>query len=77
VLTVGNYYTAADKSILEEGVAPTVEVRIAREEQTDIGEEEPPRLPSAEQPPPRAVAPEDQVLRKAIELLKGEARKAA
>ncbi len=75
VLTVANYYTSADKSIPEEGVAPTVEVRIAREEQADIGEEEPPQLPSAEQPTPRPLAPEDQVLRKAIELLKGEARK--
>ncbi len=77
VLTVANYYTAADKSIADEGVAPTVEVRIAREEQADIGEEEPPQLPSAEQPTPRPLSPEDQVLRKAIELLKGEARKAA
>ena len=73
VLTVANYYTPGGKSIPEEGVAPTVEVRAANEDQADIGEEEapptPPDVPSASR--------DDKVLKKAIELLKSEARKAA
>ena len=70
VLTVANYYTPAGKSIPEDGVAPTVEVKAASEEQAELGDEE---APPVEQPPAR----EDQVLKKAIELLKGAARKAA
>ena len=69
ILTVANYYTPAGKAIPEDGVAPTVEVRAA-EEQADVAEDE---TPPAQQLPPR----EDEVLRKALELLKAEARKAA
>ena len=72
VLTLTNYYTPAGKSISEDGVAPTVEVRAANEEQADLGDEEAP-LPPAGQ----IVSREDVVLKKAVELLKGEARKAA
>ncbi len=72
VLTVANYHTPAGKPIPEEGVAPTVEVRAAIEEQGEIGDEEVP--PAAEPPAVRPLSPDDQVLRKAIELLKGEAR---
>ncbi len=70
VLTVANYHTPAGKSIPEDGVAPTVEVKAASEEQAELGDEE---APPVEQLPAR----EDQVLKKAIELLKGAARKAA
>jgi carboxyl-terminal processing protease len=73
VLTVANYYTPGGKSIPEEGVAPTVEVRAANEDQGDIGEEEAPPTPREAQPASR----DDPVLKKAIELLKSEARKAA
>lgn len=71
VLTIAFYYTPAGKSIPEEGVAPTVEMRAANEDQADVGGEEAP--PSEEQPGSR----DDKALKKAIELLKGEARKAA
>ena len=77
LLTVANYYTPAGKSIPEEGVAPTVEVRAARGEVSDAGEEEAPQTPSAEPPAARAPSPDDPVLKKAIELLNGEPRKAA
>ncbi len=73
VLTVANYYTPGGKSIPEEGVAPTVEVRAATEDQADIGEEEAPPTPPDVPPASR----DDKVLKKAIELLKSEARKAA
>ena len=77
ILTVANYYTPAGRSIPEEGVAPTVEVRAAlTEDQADIGDEEKPPVPLAEAPAPRMPSADDPVLRKAIELLKGEARKA-
>jgi carboxyl-terminal processing protease len=77
VLTVANYYAAgANKSIVEDGVAPTAEVRAAGEDQTDIGDDETP-APAAGAPGLHLPSPDDPVLRKALELLKGEPRKAA
>ncbi len=76
VLTVANYYPPSGKAIAEEGVAPTVEVRTAREEQ-NAGNVEGPALPPTDQPASRPTAPDDPVLRKALEILKGETRKAA
>ncbi len=76
ILTIASYHTPSDKSILEEGVPPTVAVRAANEEQTDAVEDSaaaPPNEPSETRP----LSPEDPVLRKAIELLKAPARKAA
>ncbi len=73
VLTVANYYAPGDKSIPEDGVAPTVEVRPTSDDQIDLGGDAAPAIPPAEQPAAR----EDHILKKAIELLKGEARKAA
>lgn len=75
VLTVANYYAASGKSIPEEGVTPTVDVRAANEDLADAGDEETPAISAGE--PSRFPSPDDPVLRKAIELLKGEARKAA
>ncbi len=75
VLTVANYYAASGKPIAEDGVAPTVEVRAANEDLADTGDEETPSISAGE--PLRFPSPDDPVLRKAIELLKGEARKAA
>jgi carboxyl-terminal processing protease len=72
VLTIANYYTPAGKSIPEEGVTPTAEVRAA-DDQGDISEEEAPPLPQ-DQPTSRS---DDPVLKKAVELLKSAARKAA
>jgi len=77
ILTVANYYTPAGKSIAEDGIAPTAEVRAANEDQTGTGGEETISMPATESPGMHPPSPDDPVLRKAIELLKGEARKAA
>jgi carboxyl-terminal processing protease len=74
MLTVGFYSTPGGKSIVEEGVAPTVEVHPTPPDPSLLNDEESPaplgpgQLPKADDP----------VYNKAIELLKGgEARKAA
>jgi carboxyl-terminal processing protease len=70
VLTVGYYYTPENKAIIAEGVAPTVEV-VSR---LDLASEvEAPGPLAVNQLPPK----DDPVVRKALELLKGETRKAA
>jgi len=70
VLTVGYYYTPQNKAILEEGVAPTVEVVTPLDLNGD-----------GEAPAPLAVnqlpSKDDPVVRKALELLKSDTRKAA
>jgi carboxyl-terminal processing protease len=69
VLTVAYYYTPGNKSILENGVMPTAEVAATPLELS--GEEQPPlganQLPSKDDP----------VVRRALDLLKNDARKAA
>jgi carboxyl-terminal processing protease len=79
-LTVANYYNADGKSILEEGVAPTEVVRAAsatddsedgEDASADTGAQK--ELPIA----PRPLSADDPVLRKALELLKTPAKKAA
>ncbi len=79
ILTVGNYYGSGGKSILEEGVAPTVAVRAAAEEDSEGGDDDAiQNVPQKEAPAePRPLSPDDPVLRKAIELLKAPAQKAA
>ena len=77
VLTVANYYATGGKSIAEEGVVPTEVVRASVEDQADSGDEEAPPVPQAGQPTWRLPSPEDPVLKKAIELLKGDTHKAA
>jgi carboxyl-terminal processing protease len=78
ILTVANYYTASGgKSILEEGVAPTVAVRTGSGDQADVVEDDTGAAASPEPAEPRPLSPEDPVLRKALELLKAPARKAA
>lgn len=79
ILTVGNYYGLGGKSILEEGVVPTVAVRAAAEEDSDGGDEDTVQTPPHKEAPaePRPLSPDDPVLRKAIELLKSPAQKAA
>jgi len=70
VLTVALYYTPSGKAIPDDGVKPTVEVRTASDAldgDTDA--------PEADQPAVRPASPEDPVLRKAIEILKGGAAK--
>ncbi len=77
VLTIANYYAPAGKTIAEEGVTPTVEVRSTSldesDDQVELRDEEAPPMPPAETP----ASHDDPVLKKAIELLRGEARKAA
>jgi carboxyl-terminal processing protease len=79
ILTVGNYYGNSGKSILEEGVVPTVAVRAAAGEDSDGGDDDAVQTPPQKEAPaePRPLSPDDPVLRKAIELLKAPAQKAA
>ncbi|HUE42927.1 MAG TPA: S41 family peptidase [Candidatus Sulfotelmatobacter sp.] len=82
-LTVANYYNAAGKPILEDGVEPTEVVR-ATAENDDDGDDDSASTstPSTSKPKefgPRPLSPEDPIYRKALDLLKnpGAAKKAA
>ena len=80
ILTVGNYYNADGKSILEEGVSPTEVVHAALSPNDDASdpEEAPSEAGAAKQPPgPRPLSADDPVLRRALELLNTPAKKAA
>jgi len=90
ILTVANYYNPAGKSILEEGVIPSEVVHAAAADEVDTGDEDappsaPPEKGAAQGPEtqkeprlvPRPLSPEDPVYRKALELLKTPAKKAA
>ncbi len=79
-LTVANYYNAAAKPILEDGVEPSEVVRAAAEDDSDGGEDDgsattttPKVAPSG----PRPLSPEDPIYRKALELLRTPLKKAA
>ena len=74
ILTVANYYTPEGKSIPAEGVAPSVETTPS-DDTVALNDEE-----VAPAPPPGQVAsPDDPVVKKAIEILRGKSatRKAA
>ncbi|MGC1907204.1 MAG: S41 family peptidase [Candidatus Acidiferrum sp.] len=82
-LTVANYYNAAGKPILEDGVEPTEVVRATVEDDSDGDDDSastsattPSKTPNAG---PRPLSPEDPIYRKALDLLKnpGAAKKAA
>jgi carboxyl-terminal processing protease len=81
ILTVANYYNPDGKSILEEGVAPTEVVSVASSDADDGGDDNgsvaAPDQQAEGATQPRPLSPEDPVLRKAIELLKTPAKKAA
>ena len=79
ILTVANYYNADGKSILEEGVVPTEVVRQETVAADDGAEDDDSGSDQAVQTPaqPRPLSPEDAVYKKAIELLKAPAKKAA
>jgi carboxyl-terminal processing protease len=81
ILTVANYYNPAGKSILEEGVAPTEVVRAASiaADEADEGDDVASTAGAQKEPPagPRPLSADDPVLRKALELLKAPAKKAA
>ena len=80
ILTVANYYNGGGKSIMEEGVVPTEVVRAAVATDDSGDDEEassgatPPNQPPAEVKP---LSPDDPLLKKAIELFKTPAKKAA
>jgi carboxyl-terminal processing protease len=81
-LTVANYYNPGGKSILEEGVVPTETVATVVEDDSDGADDGSvaPPAPTVEKEPslgPRPLSPEDTVYRKALELLKTPAKKAA
>jgi carboxyl-terminal processing protease len=78
-LTVANYYKADGKSILEDGVEPTEVVRAAAEDDSDGADDEAATTGTAKEAPagPRPLSPEDPIFRKALELLKTPAKKAA
>lgn len=79
-LTVANYYNADGKSILEEGVAPTEVIRAASSaDDSEDGDDASADTGSQKEPPatPRPLSADDPVLRKALELLKTPAKKAA
>jgi carboxyl-terminal processing protease len=72
VLTVALYYSPGGKSISSDGVTPAVEVHNAPEDAADL-DVETPATPSGEVPKSH----EDLVLKKALEILKGESRKSS
>ena len=82
-LTVANYYNAAGKPILEDGVEPTEVVRAAADSDDDGDDDSSttstPSTSKPQQYGPRPLSPEDQIYRKALDLLKnpGAAKKAA
>ena len=80
ILTVANYYNAGGKSILDEGVVPTEVVRAVAEDDSDTGDDTAATPADTSKEPglgPRPLSPEDPIYRKAIELLKTPAKKAA
>lgn len=78
-LTVANYYKANGKAILEEGVEPTDVVRAVAEEDSDGGDDDGAAKGTSSEVPskPRPLSPEDPIYRKALDLLKAPAKKAA
>jgi carboxyl-terminal processing protease len=82
-LTVANYFNPAGKPILEDGVEPTEVVRATAENEDDGDDDSATTsTPSTSKPKefgPRPLSPEDQIYRKALDLLKnpGSAKKAA
>jgi carboxyl-terminal processing protease len=78
-LTVANYYNAAGKAILEDGVEPTEVIRASAEDDSDVADEDSATTAPAKVAPsgPRPLSPEDPIFRKALELLKTPAKKAA
>jgi carboxyl-terminal processing protease len=79
ILTVANYYNSNGKSILEEGVTPTEVVRqeLAAADDNADDEDASTEAQTAVPAEPRPLSPEDAVYRKALELLKTPAKKAA
>jgi carboxyl-terminal processing protease len=79
ILTVANYYNADGKSILAEGVTPTEVVRQETASADDGADDDSSTNggPVATPAEPKPFSPEDTVFKKAIDLLKAPAKKAA
>lgn len=80
ILTVANYYNGSGKSILEEGVVPTEVVRASAADNGDGSDDDDATTTTGPQQTPQAIkplSPEDPLLKKAIELFKTPAKKAA
>src|SRR5882724_1626547 len=79
ILTVANYYNANGKSILEEGVTPSEVVRPEAAAADDGADDDDSAngAPATAPAEARPLSPEDAVFKKAIELLKTLAKKAA
>ena len=76
-LTVANYYNAGGKAILEDGVTPSEVVRAAAEEENDVTDDSAATSTEREPAGPRPLSPEDPIFHRALDLLKGTAKKAA
>ncbi len=77
-LTVGNYYNADGKTILEEGVIPTEVVTASADDDSDAADDDSGSSDAQKEPAqPRPLSPDDLIFRKALELLKAPQKKAA
>ena len=72
ILTTALYHDPAGKSINETGVKPSVEMANAEDDSSDLGENAPSPAPGS-QPRPH----DDPVLKKGIEILRGQGQAAA
>ena len=82
ILTVANYYNASGKSILDEGVVPTEVVRASVADNSDGSDDDEATTnagATAQQTPPsiKPLSSDDPVLKKALQLFKTPAKKAA
>ena len=81
ILTVANYYNADGKTILDEGVTPTEIVRASAAPPDDSDDSDTASADAGAQkePPagPKPLSADDAVLHRALDLLKGPAKKAA
>jgi carboxyl-terminal processing protease len=80
ILTVANYYNADGKAILEEGVTPAEVVRQETAAVDDGADDEDSSASGGQSTAPaeaKPLSPEDAVFKKAVELLKTPAKKAA
>src|SRR5258707_2698460 len=79
ILTVANYYNASGKSILDEGVVPTEVVRASVADNSDGNDDDEATGAATQQTPPsiKPLSSDDPVLKKALQLFKTPAKKAA
>ena len=80
ILTVANYYNPDGKPILEAGVTPTEVVRqqiASADDGADDDDSAANGAPTAAPAEPKPLSPEDAVFKKAVEMLKTPAKKAA